>query len=83
MAGILGILLGSFGVHKFYLGRNTAGIIMLVGSLVGYCCGLYLILPFLIPVAFGTIGLIEGIIYLTKSDQEFQQTYVEQGKDWF
>ena len=27
--------------------------------------------------------VVEGIIYLTKSDAEFQQTYVVQGKDWF
>lgn len=83
VAGILAILLGSFGAHKFYLGRNTPAIIMLVGSLVGYCCGLFLIIPFLVPMVFGVIGLVEGIMYLTKSDQEFQQTYVEQGKDWF
>jgi len=29
------------------------------------------------------IGLIEGIIYLTKSDSEFVQTYVEGRKEWF
>jgi alpha-acetolactate decarboxylase len=31
----------------------------------------------------GLIGLIEGIIYLTKSDQEFDQTYVFGKKEWF
>jgi TM2 domain-containing membrane protein YozV len=83
VAGVLGILLGGLGVHKFYLGRTNAGIIMLVGSLVGACCGAILIIPLLVPMAFGVIGLVEGIIYLTKSDQEFQQTYVQQGRDWF
>ena len=34
-AGLLGIFLGSFGVHKFVLGYNKAGIIMLVVSLAG------------------------------------------------
>jgi hypothetical protein len=33
--------------------------------------------------AMGTIGLIEGIIYLTKSDEEFQQMYVYNHKGWF
>ena len=34
-AGLLGIFLGSFGIHKFVLGYNNAGIIMLVVSLAG------------------------------------------------
>jgi hypothetical protein len=29
------------------------------------------------------IGLIEGIIYLTKSDAEFVKTYVENRREWF
>ena len=33
--------------------------------------------------AGGIIGLIEGIIYLTKSDEDFHQTYVVEQKGWF
>ncbi len=46
-AGVLAILLGSLGIHKFYLGRTTAGIIQLVLGV----CGIG-----------GIIGIIEGII---------------------
>ena len=67
-AGILGILLGGFGVHKFYLGYTKAGILQILLSLL--CIG-------------GLIGLIEGIIYLTKSDEEFDRTYVQNQKEWF
>jgi TM2 domain-containing membrane protein YozV len=76
-AGICGILLGAFGVHKFILGYTNEGIIMLVTSLVGFAlCG--------IPTAIvSIIGLIEGIIYLTKSDEEFVATYVQNKKAWF
>jgi TM2 domain-containing membrane protein YozV len=70
IAGLLGIFLGSFGVHKFYLGYTTTGIIQLVIS----CCTLG---------AGGLIGLIEGIMYLTKSDAEFDKIYVEGKKEWF
>ncbi len=70
-AGVLAILLGSLGVHKFYLGYTTAGIIMLVLFLVS--CG----------SISGIIGLIEGIIYLTKTDDEFTATYVTGQKPWF
>lgn len=70
IAGILGILLGGFGVHKFILGYNTEGIIQIVITLI--TCG-----------AGSIIGLIEGIIYLTKSDQEFVDTYIRNKKGWF
>lgn len=70
IAGILGILLGGLGIHKFYLGYTKAGIIQLVLGIV--TCGIA-----------GIIGFIEGIIYLTKSDEEFDRTYVENQKEWF
>jgi TM2 domain-containing membrane protein YozV len=70
VAGICGILLGAFGIHKFILGYTKEGIIQIVISIV--TCG-----------AGSIIGLIEGIIYLTKSDEEFVQTYVQNKKGWF
>ncbi len=73
-AGICGILLNCLGVHKFILGYNTEGLIMLLGSILS--CGI------LSPV-FGVIGLVEGIIYLTKSDEEFVEMYVKNKKGWF
>jgi len=77
IAGVLGIVLGVFGVHKFYLGYQTEGIIMLVVSLLGwFLCG--------IPTAaVAIVGLIEGILYLTKPDEEFVRTYVTGRKPWF
>ena len=74
VAGILGILLGGLGIHKFYLGYTTAGIIMLVVSIVS--CG------FVAPI-ISIIGLIEGILYLTKSDEEFYRTYLAGQHPWF
>jgi TM2 domain-containing membrane protein YozV len=69
-AGICGIIVGSLGVHKFILGYTTEGIIQLaIGVLT---CG-----------AGGIIGIIEGIIYLTKSDEEFVRTYIQNKKGWF
>jgi len=77
VAGILAILLGSLGIHKFYLGYTTAGIIMLVVTIVGsFLFGLG-------PLAMWVVGVIEGIIYLTKSDQDFYNTYVVNQKPWF
>ncbi len=74
VAGVLAILLGGLGIHKFYLGMTKPGIIMLVVTIItcGFGWGI-----------MGLIGLIEGIIYLTKSDQEFVDTYVTGKKEWF
>jgi TM2 domain-containing membrane protein YozV len=69
-AGLCGILLGGFGVHKFILGYTTEGLIQIAITIV--TCGLG-----------GIIGLIEGIIYLTKSDEEFVRTYIQGKKGWF
>lgn len=73
-AGLCGILLGALGIHKFVLGYNTEGLIMLLVSLL--TCGL------LAPV-MSIIGIIEGIIYLTKSDEDFYRTYIAAKKGWF
>ena len=69
IVGICAILVGGFGVHKFILGYTNEGIIQL---LLGLACGIG-----------GIIGIIEGIIYLTKSDEEFVRTYIQGRKGWF
>lgn len=70
LCGILAIVIGSLGIHKFVLGYTQEGIIQIVISIV--TCGIG-----------GIIPLIEGIIYLTKSDEEFYQTYQVGKKGWF
>ncbi|TAE61542.1 MAG: TM2 domain-containing protein [Nostocales cyanobacterium] len=74
LAGICAILLGALGVHKFILGYTKEGVIMLLVSLL--TCGIG-------GFVMGVIGLAEGIIYLTKSDDEFLNTYIANKKGWF
>ena len=77
-------MLGGLGIHKFILGLNTAGVIMLVVWLVGLITGMCIIFPpLLASIVMNVIGFIEGIIYLTKSDKDFFQTYAIQKKEWF
>ena len=82
-AGICGILLGGLGVHKFILGLNNSGAIMLTVWLVGFVTGMCILVPLLASIAMATIGLVEGIIYLTKTDEDFYETYAVQKKEWF
>jgi TM2 domain-containing membrane protein YozV len=55
-AGIFGILLGGIGVHKFYMGKPLLGVVYILFCWTG------------IPAL---IGLVEGILYLTMSDEKF------------
>ena len=74
VAGILAIIAGSLGVHKFVLGYTTEGVIMLLVTVL--TCGIA-------GIAMSIIGIIEGIMYLTKSDEEFVRTYIQGQKGWF
>lgn len=73
-AGLLAIFLGPFGIHKFYLGYTTEGVIMLLVTLLtaGFCAAV-----------IEVIAIIEGVLYLTKTDEDFYVTYVAGRKGWF
>ncbi|WP_282159786.1 NINE protein [Ulvibacterium marinum] len=82
LAGVLAIIFGSLGVHKFILGYQKEGIILLVATIIGYATMCFVIGSFVV-MATAIVGLIEGIIYLTKSDEEFYNTYQAGKKPWF
>lgn len=73
-AGILAILLGGLGIHKFYLGYKTEGIIMLLVTIL--TAGIA-------GVVMEIIGIVEGITYLTMPEEQWQSTYVYGHKGWF
>jgi TM2 domain-containing membrane protein YozV len=76
-AGLLGILLGGFGVHKFVLGYTGAGMTMLLVCIFGA------IFVGLGPLVMITIGIIEGVIYLTMSDADFARDHGQHRRPWF
>ena len=61
-AGLLAIFLGGLGIHKFYLGKPGIGILYLI-----FC---WTFIP-------SIVGFIEGIIYLSSSDEKFYYKYVK------
>lgn len=67
---VLAIMLGGFGIHKFILGYTKEGVLQILMSF--FSCGLASVIPF-----------VEGIIYLTKSDEEFYQIYQVGRRPWF
>jgi TM2 domain-containing membrane protein YozV len=77
VAGILGILLGGLGIHAFYIGNTKMGVIILLVGIIGgvVTCG----------IGYGlaaTVGLVQGILYLVASEQDFHNKYVV-GQQWF
>jgi TM2 domain-containing membrane protein YozV len=73
-AGVCAILLGPLGVHKFILGYTSAGVIMLLVTLLTLCIA---------AKVMWIIALVEGITYLSKTDEEFYETYMAGQKEWF
>jgi TM2 domain-containing membrane protein YozV len=78
LAGYCGIIFGGFGIHKFILGYAPEGLIVLIISFVGgyFTYGFTLLIMQL-------VGLIEGMIYLNKSYDEFVDTYFVNRQGWF
>lgn len=61
-AGILAILLGGLGAHKFYQGNTTLGII--------YLCFFWTMIP-------AVLGLVEGILILVADEDEYERKYAD------
>ena len=81
LAGWLAILVGPLGVHKFVLGYYRAGLIMLLAPVVVIPAGWWA--STVVSLVMGIIGLIEGLIYLAKTPQEFKTRYIDAKQEWF
>ena len=77
-AGLFAIFLGVFGMHKFYLGYNQTAFIMLTVSIVGSILTIGLA-----AVVIWVIAIIEGVLYLAKSQTDFDEIYVKNKREWF
>ena len=67
MAALLAIFLGALGIHYFYLGKNTAGIVFLLIAM--FSCGV-------LAAITSVLALVQGIIMLTLTQEQFEQKYV-------
>lgn len=78
VAGLLAIFLGCFGIHKFYLGYNSIGIVMLAVTVMGSVVSFGLA-----GMVMTVVGIVEGIIYLVVGQASFDRIYVLNRKEWF
>lgn len=66
---LLALFLGTLGIHYFYLGKSTAGILTIVISLCS--CGIW-----------GVVMFIQAILMLVMTDSDFQEKYVNTDKSF-
>lgn len=81
-AAVIALFLGGIGIHKFYLGLQTGGLIMLTLSAVGILGSCFLF-PLILNVVVAIIALSEFVIYLTKPEENFVYDYAVLKKQWF
>lgn len=62
-AGLLGIFLGSFGVHNFYLGYTNKAVGQLVGTIIGFILS-FIVIGIFIVLGIEIWALVEGILIL-------------------
>ncbi len=67
VAGLLAILMGWCGLHYFYLNKTTAGVVFLLISLIS--CGV-------LATVTGIVSIIQGVLFFTSTQQEFEQKWV-------
>ena len=77
-AGMLAVVLGAFGMHKFYLGYHTQGFLLLLGTIllgtVSFGLG---------ALAIWLVAIVEGATYFAMPQDEFERIYVEGTHNWF
>jgi TM2 domain-containing membrane protein YozV len=77
VAAALAVFFGTLGIHKFYLGYKTEGIIMLLVTLLGAPCF------FLGPCIMLVISYIETVRYLILTQEDFERVYIHNPRGWF
>jgi len=83
LAGVTAILLGGFGVHKFVLGYYKEGAILLGITITLNIFGFLGFFGRFFGFLVWAFAVIEGLIYLTKTNNEFFKTYQKYKKPWF
>lgn len=80
-ASLLAIFLGALGVHKFYLGHLAEGCVHITLTLASLAAAFVVDswLPLVVVMLFSAI---EGVIYVSRSEEQFVRDYLEERRRW-
>ena len=67
IAGLLAILMGWCGLHYFYIGKTSAGVLFLLIAILS--CGI-------LATITTIISIIQGVLFFTSTQQEFEHKWV-------
>ena len=67
VAGLLAILMGWCGLHYFYIGKTSAGVLFLLIAILS--CGV-------LATVTTILSIIQGVLFFTSTQQEFEQKWV-------
>lgn len=80
-ASALAIFLGALGVHKFYLGHLAEGCVHITLTLTSLAAAFVLDtwLPLVVVVIFSAI---EGVVYISRTEEQFARDYLQERRRW-
>ncbi len=67
IAGLLAILMGWCGLHYFYIGKTSAGVLFLLIAILS--CGV-------LATVTTIVSIIQGVLFFTSTQEEFEQKWV-------
>ena len=67
VAGLLALFLGCVGLHYFYIGKTSAGVLFLVATML--TCGI-------LGVVTEIVSIIQGVLFFTSTQDEFERRWV-------
>ncbi len=67
IAGLLAILMGWCGLHYFYIGKTSAGVLFLLAAILS--CGI-------LATITTIVAIIQGVLFFTSTQEEFERRWV-------